>query len=80
MAGAPIEAKVKTSTLASVVATLVLGLLSQYLFKGGEVPEFLATFVSSAVLSAVTGAVTFAVGWATRHTPRVLTIEQDQEA
>lgn len=74
---APIEAKVKTSTLASSAVALSLGFASQYLFKGGEVPDFVETLISSVVLSGVTGAVTFAVGWTTKHTPRLVRIEED---
>jgi ribose/xylose/arabinose/galactoside ABC-type transport system permease subunit len=75
---APIEAKVKTSTLASTITALALGLASQYLFQGGEVPDFVETLISSVVLSGVTGAVTFVVGWTTRHTPRFARIEEDR--
>lgn len=78
MANAPIEAKVKTATLASSLSALALGFVSQYAFGGGPAPEFVEAFVESAVLSGVTGAVTFVVGWATKHTHRYLRIEEDR--
>lgn len=76
---APIEAKVKTATAAAVITTFVLGLVQQYVFKGGEVPEFVTAFVTSAVAAVVGGAVTFTVGWLTRHTSRVLDIQENRD-
>jgi hypothetical protein len=77
---APIEAKVKTATAATAVTAFVLGLVQQFVFKGGEVPEFVSAFVTSAVGSTVAGAVTFVVGWLTKHTSReVLDIQENRE-
>jgi hypothetical protein len=76
--GAPIEAKVKTAAAATMGGVLVLGLVQQYVFKGGPVPPFVEAFVTSAAGSIVTGALTFGVAWLTKHTPRsVISIEQD---
>ncbi len=77
--GAPIEAKVKTATAATMVVALMLGFVQQYLFKSGPMPEFLVAFLTSAVESAVTGAITFGVAWLTKHTPRVIQVEQERE-
>lgn len=77
---APIEAKVKTATAAAVATTFVLGLTQQYVFKGGEVPEFVVAFITSGVASVVGGAVTFVVGWLTKHTSRqVLDITENRD-
>lgn len=74
---APIEAKVKVSTAASGLAALVLGAASQYLFKGGEVPDALEVFITSTVLSGVTSVVTFLAGWTAKHTPRIVRVDAD---
>lgn len=76
---APIEAKVKTATAATAVTVFVLGLIQQYVFKGGEVPEFVTAFVTSGVASVVGGVVTFAVAWLTKHTHRVLDISENRD-
>lgn len=76
---APIEAKVKTATAAATITVFVLGLVQQYVFKGGEVPEFVTAFVTSAVASVVGGTVTFAVAWLTKHTNRVLDIQENRD-
>lgn len=76
---APIEAKVKTATAAATVSTLVLSLLGQYVFKSGPVPEFVTAFVESSVTAVVGGLVTFAVGWLTKHTNRVLDIQENRD-
>jgi len=74
---APVEAKVKTATAAAALTGLVLGFIQQYLFKGGQVPDFVVVFVTSAVGSAVLAAATFLVSWTTKHTPQVLQVETD---
>lgn len=76
---APIEAKVKTATAAAAVTTFALALVQQYVFKGGEVPAFVAAFVTSAVSAVVGGVVTFVVGWATKHTSRVIDITENRD-
>ena len=76
---APIEAKVKTATAAAATSTFVLALVQQYVFKGAVVPEFVTAFVTSGVASVVGGAVTFAVGWLTKHTGRVLDIQENRD-
>lgn len=77
MSAAPIEAKVKTATAAATLVALAVGLLQQYVFKSGPVPEFVVAFVESAIGSLVTGVVTFVVGWCTKHTRRFLHVEHD---
>ena len=76
---APIEAKVKTATAAAVGTVFVLGLVQQYVFKGGPVPEFVTAFITSAVEAVVGGAITFGVAWLTKHTPRVLDIQENRD-
>jgi hypothetical protein len=63
---APIEAKVKASTLAGAVAALVLWALDEYVFKDSAVPEV----VSAAVDVLVVTVVTFTAGYLAKHTPR----------
>ncbi|MFL6144102.1 MAG: hypothetical protein ACJ72N_19835 [Labedaea sp.] len=78
-AGPVVEAKVKTSAVASAAAAGVLSLLSIYVFHGGQVPSGLAVTVTTVVVTVVSGLVTFAVGWLTKHTPRsLLTIDTEE--
>lgn len=62
---APVEAKVKASTVGGAVAGAVLWLLATYVFDSG-VPEPVELLVYAAI-----GAVlTFGPGWLARHTYR----------
>lgn len=61
-----VETKVKASTTAATVVSLVLSYLGVSVFKG-DVPSW----VDVVVTGAVTGALTFAAGWLAKHEPRV---------
>jgi len=61
---APVETKVRVSTLASMVAALVMGLVVHW--RGSPVSGPTGDLITTVV----TGAVTFAAGWLAKHTPR----------
>ena len=61
---APVERKVQAATAASAVSSLALWALSRYVFKGGDVPDVVTSWVYVIVASGVT----FAAGYAARHT------------
>jgi len=62
---APVEAKVKVGTAATLVTALVTGLLATYVFHG-VTPDF----VNEGISAIVTGGVGFIAMWLTKHTPR----------
>jgi hypothetical protein len=64
---APVETKVKASTVASVLTALVVALASRYLWHGDQVPAPVVDVVGPVV----TAVVTFAAGWLAPHTRRV---------
>jgi hypothetical protein len=61
-----VETKVKASTTAATLVSLVLSYLGVSVFKG-DVPSWVDVIVTGAV----TGALTFAAGWLAKHEPRV---------
>ena len=72
MSAAPVEAKVKTSTIAASITGFVLAALASWI--GEPAPEAIVTAVTALVGGGVSGLVTFAAGWTARHTPRAITI------
>lgn len=63
---APVESKVQASTAAAAVSGLALWMLGHYVFKGGDVPDVVASWVY--VL--VPGLLAFGAGYLARHSPR----------
>lgn len=61
----PVEAKVQAGSLSAAAAGVVLWVLQQYVFGGGDVPGG----VVSLVYLAVPGVVALAAGWLAPHTP-----------
>lgn len=66
LAGAAVERKVKTTSAAAAVTTLVLYILSTYVFHA-DVPAPIAAVIAVVVPAAVT----FLVGYVSKHTVRV---------
>lgn len=64
---APVEAKVKASSVAAGATGLVLSLSSSVF---GEVPSAVEQMVTSGIGTLVPAGLTFLAGWITRHTPR----------
>ena len=62
----PVETKVKASTAAAAVSGIVLWIIGRYAFKGGAVPDVVASWVYVAVPAVVT----FGAGYLAKHTPR----------
>jgi hypothetical protein len=62
----PVETKVKASTAAAAVSGLALWAIGRYVFKGGAVPDVVASWVYVIVPSVIT----FAAGYLAKHTPR----------
>lgn len=65
----PVEAKVKTGSLAAGLSAVVLYFVGKYVF-GGAVPAGLSAGLESLVVGAAGYAVTFVTGYLTKHTPR----------
>lgn len=66
---APVEAKVKAATGASLAAGVAIAVLNSVVADQsllGPLPEWL----QAAVLALAPAALTFLSGWRTRHTPR----------
>ena len=66
LTGRVVERKVETTTIAAAATTLVLYLLSTYVFRA-DIPEPLA----GAIAAIVPAVVTFITGYLSRHTVRV---------
>jgi hypothetical protein len=66
----PVETKVKASTAAAALSGLALWALGHYVFKGGAVPDVVASWVY--VL--VPGVITFGAGYLAKHTLRVVPV------
>ena len=60
-----VETKVKASTTAATLTTVVIAALGLYVFKG-NVPDWVTVVIETAV----TGALTFVAGWWAKHTHR----------
>jgi hypothetical protein len=65
---APVEAKVKAGTLATLVSTAVMGWL---LVQFPGIPDALTEPVSGMLAGLVTSCIAAGVMWLTKHTPRV---------
>jgi hypothetical protein len=66
-----VESKVKASTTAATLTTVVIAALGLYVFKG-NVPDW----VTLVIETAVTGALTFLAGWWAKHTHRAPTVTE----
>lgn len=62
----PVEGKVKASTAAAAVSGIALWIIGRYAFKGGAVPDVVASWVYVLVPAVVT----FAAGYLAKHTSR----------
>jgi hypothetical protein len=60
----PVEGKVKASTAAAAVSGIALWIIGRYAFKGGAVPDVVASWVYVLVPAVVT----FAAGYLAKHT------------
>lgn len=60
-----VETKVKASTTAATITTVVIAALGLYVFKG-NVPDWVTVIIETAV----TGGLTFVAGWWAKHTHR----------
>jgi hypothetical protein len=58
----PISGKVKASSAAASVSTVITGILAPHIF-----PHTMASDVRGLIAGAITGGVTFAFGWLAKH-------------